>query len=101
MSNLAKRYSQEFKLEAIKLAEKVGMSQASRDLGVTAKSIHDWMRKFSPNSKSVSSVAGKRSADLEAENKRLREEVGYLREINSVLKKSTAIFSRDQIRSLK
>ena len=35
MSNLAKRYSDEFKLEAVKLAEKVGISQASLDLGVT------------------------------------------------------------------
>jgi transposase-like protein len=34
-----KRYSEEFKLEAVKLSEKVGVPKAAKDLGVDSKSI--------------------------------------------------------------
>ncbi len=39
--------------------------------------------------------------ELEKENKRLKKELGWMEEINTVLKKSTAIFSSDQIKKSK
>ena len=44
---------------------------------------------------------GKSYAELQKEIRRLTRENGYLKEINRVLKKSTAIFSRDLMGGLK
>jgi transposase len=90
-----KRYSEEFKLEAVKLSEKVGVPKAAKDLGVDSKSIYNWIQQFSPSSKSKASSAAKSNAELEAENKRLKKENDYLTKINDVLKKSVSIFSND------
>ncbi len=101
MTNNTKRYSLEFKQEAIKLASKIGVPKAASELGVTSKSIHDWIRKFNPDLKTETSKATKSVQELEAENRRLRKENEYLNKINDVLKKSTAIFSSDQIKGSK
>lgn len=92
-----KSYSEEFKKEAISLAEKVGRKQAAIDLGVSQDSIRRWM--VSASALADAEIGSPR--DLEAENKRLKKEIEYLRLINEVLKKSTAIFSRDQIGNFK
>jgi len=101
MSNYSKRYTLEFKQEAIKLAERIGAVKASTELGVTPKSIHDWIRKLSPGSQNKVSTSSKTTQELEAEVRRLRKENEYLNKINDVLKKSTAIFSSDQIKGSK
>jgi transposase-like protein len=43
-----KRYSEEFKLEAVKLSEKVGVPKAAKDLGVDSKSIYNWNTAIQP-----------------------------------------------------
>ncbi len=91
-----KRYTKEFKLEAINLAESIGVSKASAELGVTPKSLRTW----SENESSISSfkpTASKNISNVEAENRRLKKENKQLKLINEVLKKSTAIFSKDQL----
>ena len=94
MENKVKRakrqFSLEFKKEAIELAKKVGNSQAARDLGLSESHIRAWKSVFNPTSPSSET---KSYSDLEKENKRLNKENYYLKEINKVLKKSTAIFS--------
>ena len=45
MSKTVKRYSEEFKLEAVKLAERVGIPRAAAELGVVSDFIlltHPW-----------------------------------------------------------
>lgn len=101
MSKPAKRYTEEFKLEAVKLAERVGIPRAASELGVAHKSISNWIEKFNPESREKAAKSSKSFQELEAENRRLREEIGYIKRINEVLKKSAAIFSADQIRHLK
>lgn len=87
-----RQYSDEFKAEAIELAERIGVPKTSKELGINQANINRWRNqrngKFSSGSKS--------SAELEKENRRLQKENGYLKKINEVLKKSTAIFSNDQ-----
>ncbi len=93
-------FSEEFKREAIELAEKIGVSKAEKELEIGESSIRAWRQKLT-NSK-LQSVSQKKSyQDLERENRQLSKEIGYLKEINKVLKKSTAIFSNDQILNLK
>lgn len=101
MSNSSKRYNQEFKDEAIRLAERIGVPRASNELGVTAKSLHEWIKKLSPDSRARAVSSGKSAQELESENRKLRKENEYLKMINDVLKKSTAIFSKDQIKDSK
>lgn len=94
-SKRGKSYNKEFKLEAIKLAEEIGITKASQELGVTSKSLRSWMNgeALGPEAKSKTQS----HADLEAENRRLKKENKNLKLINDILKKSTAIFSKDQI----
>jgi transposase len=87
-----KNYSDEFRVEAVKLASRIGNLKAADELGVHVTSIRKWR-----SSTEVSTNSGQSLSEIEKENKKLRKENEYLREINKVLKKSTAIFSQDQI----
>ena len=97
MSKTRKKYTLEFKQEAVKLAEKVGFAKAGADLGVHEDNIRRWAKalKASKNGK------GPSNASVDAENRRLRKEIGYLKKINEVLKKSTAILSIDHMSDLR
>ena len=101
MSKTRKKYTPEFKQEAVKLAKEVGFSQAGSELGVHHDNIRKWSKKLESSKQEDSSSSPNSRASLEAENRRLRKENGYLKKINEVLKKSTAIFSKDHIGGLK
>lgn len=58
-------------------------------------SIRNWKKKLSPEESK--STKDRSYSDLEKEVRRLKKELGYMKEINKVLKKSTAIFSQDHI----
>lgn len=89
-----KTYNQEFKSEAIKLAEKKGLDQAAKDLGVSSASLRRWKQeKVSPKSKTLE--------ESERENARLKKENEYLKKINEVLKKSHGIFAQDHLTNSK
>lgn len=88
-----RKYTDEFRSEAVELGKKVGPSQAAKDLGINESQIRLWRKKFE-NSGTVSGPK-KSYIELEKEIRQLTKENGYLKEINEVLKKSTAIFSRD------
>lgn len=97
-----KVYSKEFRSEAAELANRLGFSKAGEELGVHPTTIRNWHKKLQ-GGKSTSGQSNKSKSyeELEKENKRLQKELGYLKEINKVLKKSTAIFSADQLGSTK
>jgi len=91
-----KRYTEEFKIEALKIVESLGFTKAAAELGVTAKSLRTWSeQKASIGSAKLKSL--NKVTDLEVENRRLKKENKQLRDIAEVLKKSTAIFSKDHI----
>ena len=98
-SKKRKTYSPEFKAEAVKLAESTSLSHASKELGVSVGSLRNWIAKSATGPTADPSKPS--YADLERENRRLRREMGYLEKINTVLKKSTAIFSQDAMGDLK
>lgn len=86
-----KRYSEEFKAEAIKQVLERGYSVkvVSRRLGVPDKSMYYWMKqaKQSPTER-----AGQ---DLQAENARLRTELSRVEEERDILKKAAAYFAKE------
>ena len=83
-------YSAEFKAEAIRKCRESSMNQTSKDLGVSVATLRNWLGKAEtgPTEKGKPSYE-----DLEKKVQRLEKELGYVNEINSILKKSTAIFS--------
>ena len=93
-------FTEEFKQEAVELINKIGISKAEKELDIGNSTLRNWKRKYEEPASSAPS--GKKSySDLEKENRRMAKEIGYLKEINKVLKKSTAIFSNDQMGGLK
>lgn len=94
-------FTEEFKQEAVNLARKIGNSEAARQLGINETNIRSWKKKQGPQAGPVLKSNVKSYHELEKENKKLQKEIGYLKEINKVLKKSTAIFSSDLLRNSK
>ena len=90
MTKKRKTYTADFKEEAVKLANAIGARTAAKDLGVSEAGIRKWM-------KSGTKVVDDENIDWEKEAKRLRKEIEYIKIINDVLKKSTAIFSQDKL----
>ena len=93
-------YTEEFRREAVKRASQPGVTQAevAKDLGLSAQQIANWKRQFTRLSdKQFNSVDGvdyskKESEELRKlrrENKRLQEEMDFL-------KKAAAYFAKNQ-----
>ena len=92
------RYTQEFKLQAVAKCVEIGVSRTVEELGVCHATLKSWMLK----AKRGPSAEGKPSyEDLEREVLKLKKELGYVSEINKILKKSTAIFSNDEMGGLR
>lgn len=86
-----KRYSKEFKVEAVRLMQEVGnVRKVARDLGVASNSLHVWRRELASEAENAFPGKGNPKDDaltqLQRENARLREEV-------VILKKAVGIFS--------
>ena len=92
-------YSTEFKAEALAKCSEIGINRTSKELGVAVATLRNWTLKAgAENSKN----SGKPSyQELEKEIRKLKKELGYVSEINKVLKKSTAIFSSSEMGSLR
>lgn len=97
-------YTDEYKREAVERCHQVGVTKASEELGINMSSLIRWRRQFSDSSNKISnnkSVSKPSYEELEKENLRLKKELGYVEEINRVLKKSTAIFSSKEMGGFK
>ena len=91
-------YSPEFKADAVAKCLEIGAYKVSKELGVSPVTLRSWVLKSGKDPKSK----GKASyEDLENENRKLKKELGYVQEINKVLKKSTAIFSGYEMENLR
>lgn len=86
-------YTPEFKRQAVSLAERLGLSRAAKELGVSRGSIKTW--------KDNQKKEGPREAkeiNLEEENRRLQKENEELKKINYILRRAAAVFSQDQLK---
>jgi Transposase and inactivated derivatives len=93
-------YTEEFRREAVKRSEKPGITQAQvgEELGVSGQQIANWKRQFSRLSdKQFNSVGGVDYSKKESEElRRLRRENKRLQEEMTFLKKATAYFAKNQ-----
>ena len=91
-----KRYAREFKLEAVRLVKERGVSvaQASRDLGVHANVLREWVRAFAADPEQAFPGRGQMKPD-QLEVERLRREVQKLKAERDILKKVAAYFAKE------
>ena len=85
-----RRYSLEFKQDAIKLAENIGVGETAKKLNIPLSSLQRWKcQKNIPIEKSQDVVK------LQREVKRLKKELSEEKAVVEMLKKATAFFSRE------
>lgn len=94
-----RRYTPEFKTEAVKLVLEQGIQQslAARRLGIPEGTLATWVA-AAKSATSALSVPGTRSAaELLTENARLRKELAEARMERDILKKATAYFAKESL----
>lgn len=100
---LKRQYTEEFKVEAVRLAETVGGHEAARRLGVPAATVSNWCRRRKSSGLTTGEVATpmpggdaparRPISELEAENSRLRRELADAKLDVEILRKATAYFA--------
>ncbi len=91
---IRRQYTADYKAQAVLLAESLGAAGATRKLGISVKSLANWIT-LARKGGVVSDGRHRAVGDLEAENSRLRAENAQLRIERDVLKKATAFFARE------
>ena len=92
MTQKRKKFSKEFKLEALKLAEEIGVAQACGDLGVSETAMYKWRKAAELEGTDAFRGNGRLTARDE-ELRRLRQENKTLRTERDILKKAAAYFA--------
>jgi transposase len=95
MTNSRRKYSREFKLEAVQLWETSGrsVSQIERELGIGHGNIKRWKRELAAAGEDAFPGHGRLSPEQER-LRQLERENEVLRQERDILKKAIAIFSR-------
>jgi len=88
----SKRYTEEFKIEAVKQVTERGyfVGEVAERLGTTTHSLYSWMKRYvEPNPQAANRV------DDQAEIARLKAELRRVTEERDILKKAAAYFAND------
>ena len=88
----SKRYTEEFKREAVKQITEGGYSVAdvARRLGTTTHSLYAWLKKYGP-----SSAKTEKSDQQRDEINRLKAELKRVTQERDILKKAAAYFAKE------
>lgn len=84
-----RRYSPEFKVEALGLADQVGVSGAAKQLGLHESQLYAWRKKAR-----YEASRSETEKELAAENARLKRQVAKQAEELAILKKAAAYFAK-------
>ena len=98
MAGKQRKYTEEFRREAVRLMETSGkpIAQIARDLGVNDSVLYRWRDVYGQTAQPEKNTNGRNVAELEAEVKRLQGENNVLRQERDVLKKAISIFSQEK-----
>jgi transposase len=99
MTRTTRKYTNEFKQEAIALALKsTSIINTANELGIPAATLHTWISvvKNKGALSNLDNVAAKDMATLLTENRRLHKELMIVKEEREILKKAAAYFAQHQ-----
>ena len=88
------KYSKEFKEEALKLSDEIGLKKAAQQLGIQYYTLSDWRSK-----RNVAAKAKNYHMSDDEANKRIVElerEIAELRKANEILKDALGFFAKDR-----
>jgi transposase len=93
-----RRFSREYKLEAIRLVTERGVTvaQAARDLGLHINSLRKWVRDHRADPQHAFPGEGRQTPEA-AELTQLRREVARLKMERDILKKAAAYFAKESM----
>ena len=93
-----RQYTDEFKVEAVRLGESIGSGRAAKRLGIPDSSLWNWIKLSRAGKLKASdgtTVAVKRSVtEVDAENARLRRELASTKLDLEIVKKAAAYFAK-------
>jgi transposase len=94
-----RQYTDEFKVEAVRLGESIGGNKAAKRMGIPESSLWNWM-KLSRAGKLKQADGTARAvklsvSDVEAENARLRRELASAKLDLEIVKKAAAYFAKE------
>jgi transposase len=97
MPKQRKKYTREFKQEAVRLLESDDRNsrEIARELGVEQAMLYRWRRNLGLKPLPIGDVSEALSPNEREELRRLRKEVGQLRMDKEILKKATAFFAKE------
>jgi transposase len=95
MKKQRRRYTREFKLEALRLLESSGKSiaEVERDLGIEGRCLYRWRKEFGETQEHAFRGHGRRTPEQER-IRQLERENEVLRQERDILKKAMAIFTQ-------
>lgn len=99
MTRSVKKYTKEFKQEAVNLALKSpSIVNTAKELGIPSPTLHSWVHalKGKGSLATVDTNGGKDMATLIEENRRLHKELAIAKEEKEILKKAAAYFAQHQ-----
>ena len=88
-------YSKEFKEEAKRLADEIGLKKAAAQLGIPYYTLADWRNRSKHKPKGPVELS---EEELRIRNRELERELAELREANNILKDALGFFAKDRRR---
>ena len=86
------QYSKEFKEEALRLSDEIGVKKAAAQLGIPYYTLADWRN----NRKHTEPEAEMSEVELRIRNRELERENAELRAANEILKDALGFFAKDR-----
>ncbi|KGT10591.1 transposase [Escherichia coli] len=84
-----KQHSPEFRSEALKLAERIGVTAAARELSLYESQLYAWRSKLQQQM-----TSSERESELAAENARLKLQLAEQAEVLAILQKAATYFAK-------
>ena len=88
--NIHKKFSSQFKEQALERAKKDGISKAAKDLGISPSVLYGWRKKLEQTG-----IPFEDQMIQSAEFSRMKREIAQLIDENNFLKKAAAYFAKE------
>lgn len=92
---MGRRYTEEERREALKLADEIGGAAAARRLGIKEDTLYGWRgRQKERQAAQAAAIAGRSEAELLAENERLRAQLKQAQQDVEILQEALGFFAK-------